>query len=72
MGKNKVVYAGTTLIDLTADTVTADTLLSGTTAHDKAGESITGTVAFVTYYTGSNDPSSSLGTTGDIYLKITS
>lgn len=30
------------LIDLTADTVTADALLSGTTAHDKAGNAITG------------------------------
>lgn len=32
-----------TLIDLTADTVTPETLLSGYTAHDKSGSIITGT-----------------------------
>lgn len=41
--KNKVVYNGTTLIDLTADTVTPDTLMQGYTAHDKSGALITGT-----------------------------
>ena len=40
---NKVVYGGTVLIDLTGDTVTADKVLSGYTAHDKSGETITGT-----------------------------
>lgn len=40
---NKVVYAGDTLIDLTADTVSADKLTSGITAHDKSGAVITGT-----------------------------
>lgn len=34
-----------TLIDLTADTVTADKLLKGYTAHDASGASITGTAA---------------------------
>lgn len=43
---NKVVYGGTTLIDLTADTVTADKLLEGFTAHDKSGEIITGNCTF--------------------------
>lgn len=41
--KNKVVYGNQTLIDLTSDTVSADKLLSGYTAHDKSGASITGT-----------------------------
>ena len=41
---NKVVFAGNTLIDLSADTVTSDTLLVGTIAHDKNGKIITGTV----------------------------
>ena len=41
--KNKVIYGGTVLIDLTADTVTADKLAEGVTAHDKSGEIITGT-----------------------------
>ena len=40
---NKVVYGGTVLIDLTGDTVTADKILTGYTAHDKSGETITGT-----------------------------
>lgn len=41
--KNKVIYGGTVLIDLTSDTVTADKLAEGITAHDKSGEIITGT-----------------------------
>lgn len=43
MGVNKVMYGSETLIDLTEDTVTADKLLSGYTAHNAAGELITGT-----------------------------
>ena len=43
---SKVVYGGKTLIDLTADTVTADKLLSTYTAHDKSGAVITGTCTF--------------------------
>lgn len=43
MANNKVIYDGTTLIDLTSDTVTPDTLLTGATAHDASGAQITGT-----------------------------
>lgn len=43
MGINKVQYGNTTLIDLTADTVTADKLMQGYTAHDRTGAVITGT-----------------------------
>lgn len=43
---SKVVYGGKTLIDLTADTVIADKMLSGYTAHDKSGATITGTCTF--------------------------
>ena len=43
MAINKVIYDGKTLVDLTADTVTADKILKGYTAHDKAGDAITGT-----------------------------
>lgn len=39
MAINKVIYGGETLIDLTGDTVTADKILSGFTAHDKGGGS---------------------------------
>lgn len=43
---SKVVYGGKTLIDLTADTVTADKILKGATAHDKSGAPITGTCTY--------------------------
>ena len=39
---NKVVYGGTTLIDLTNDTVTAENLMEGYTAHDASGALIIG------------------------------
>ena len=44
MAVNKVVYGTTVLVDLTEDTVTADKLLKGATAHDAAGEPVTGTL----------------------------
>lgn len=40
---NKIVYGDTVLIDLTADTVTADKILASYTAHDASGAIITGT-----------------------------
>ncbi len=40
---NKVVYGSKTLIDLTADTVTPETLAKDATAHDKTGALIVGT-----------------------------
>lgn len=43
---SKVIYNGQTLIDLTGDDVTASSLLSGITAHDKSGAAITGTCTF--------------------------
>ena len=43
---SKVVYGGKTLIDLTADTVTADKVLSGYTTHGKDGAAITGTCTY--------------------------
>lgn len=43
---NKIVYGGKTLIDLTADTISADKLLKDFTAHDKSGVTITGTCTF--------------------------
>ena len=42
MAVNKVEYGDTTLIDLTSDTVTKETLLIGATAHTASGESISG------------------------------
>ena len=46
MAINKVIYGGNTLIDLTGDTITADKLAKGVTAHDKSGAVITGTNTF--------------------------
>ncbi len=43
MATSKVMINGTVEIDLTADTVTADTLAEGVTAHNSAGEVVTGT-----------------------------
>lgn len=47
MANSKVVLSnGTVLIDLTADTVAADKLLEGYTAHGANGEPVTGTCTF--------------------------
>ena len=46
MAYNKIVYGGNVLIDLTGDTVQADKLLSGYTAHDKDGEEVVGTCTY--------------------------
>lgn len=45
---NKAVINGTTYIDLSSDTVSATNMLSGITAHDKNGASITGSIADMT------------------------
>lgn len=42
MAVNKVALNGEIKLDLTADTVTPETLLKGATAHNAAGELITG------------------------------
>lgn len=44
MGTAKVDYFGQTLIDLTNDTITPETLLKGITAHDANGDPIVGTL----------------------------
>lgn len=44
---SKVVLSnGTTLIDLTGDTASADKVLSGSTFHDKSGAPVTGTCTY--------------------------
>lgn len=55
MAINKVEYGGNTLIDLTSDSVTPETLISGVTAHDASGKKINGTF----------DPDKYLEKTGD-------
>ncbi len=44
MAANKVIVNNQTILDLTADTVTAATLKKGVTAHDASGAQITGTM----------------------------
>lgn len=42
MEKNKIIYGGKVLLDLTNDTVSSNTLGFEITAHDKSGRIITG------------------------------
>ena len=49
MAVNKVEVNGETKLDLTQDTVAPENLLSGATAHNAAGERISGAVAPVQY-----------------------
>lgn len=49
MAVNKVEINGEVKLDLTQDTVTPENLLSGATAHNAAGERISGAVAPVRY-----------------------
>lgn len=44
MGYNKVIVNGVTKVDLTSDTVSSDTMLESTTAHNAAGDLVTGTI----------------------------
>lgn len=50
-----------------ANSIAGD-ISAGKTAYVN-GAKLTGTLTFVTYYTGSSAPSSSLGSDGDIYFK---
>lgn len=43
-GVSKVVYGSRTLVDLTSDTVSADKMASGATAHAANGDQVTGTI----------------------------
>nr|DAJ94249.1 MAG TPA: tail protein [Caudoviricetes sp.] len=46
MGKNKIIYGGNVLIDLTVDTVTKENVLVGYKFHGPDGEEYTGTCKF--------------------------
>lgn len=46
MANSKIIFAGRVLIDLTGDTVTADKVLKGYTAHGADGEPVTGTCPY--------------------------
>ena len=70
MGISKVDFGKTTLIDLTGDSVNSASLLRGKTAHNAAGEQVVGEVDLINVYTGSGEPSTDLGSDGDIYLDM--
>lgn len=69
MANNKIVYGDQTLIDLTSDTVTPETLAMGETAHSASGAQIVGTMSPSggTHITPSNSPPVAL-TSGDSYI----
>lgn len=74
MAKNKIVYGGTVLLDLSTDTVSSsDHIMSGYVGHLRDGTQVTGTgqgggSASQTIYCGESAPSSSTGSNGDIYI----
>lgn len=55
MGVNKVIYNGSTLVDLTDLTVSPAALLSGFTARNAAGNKITGTAAVSSTHDGAGN-----------------
>lgn len=65
MAIKKVVYAGETLIDLTADTVTPETLGAGVKAYNAAGVLVTGTAEI-----SGTDPNSAKTPTGRGIKKV--
>lgn len=63
---SKVTYNGNTLIDLTDDSVTPQTLAFGVTAHSASGNQITGTAYKNTYYVAGTQSQSTNSWTGTI------
>lgn len=69
MAVNKVEFGNTTIIDISDTTAVASNVESGTYFYTNDGIRRQGSLEFVTYYTGTSAPSSSLGQDGDIYLQ---
>lgn len=70
MAVNKVIFEGTTLIDITDSTVTAGDLRTGSVAYDKAGNRIVGETDWdMTVQSGTVSKIS--GTTDDYLLTMT-
>lgn len=65
MGVSRVDFDGETLIDLTGDTVTPQSLLSGYSAHNKAGELIEGLAVIPTKVSELKNDSKFITETGD-------
>lgn len=71
MAANKVVYGTLVLMDLTSDTVTAEQMPQGCTAHDKSGAKITGTLPFTAKGKDRNIVSDAvLSTDSDVVLSV--
>lgn len=74
----KYITGTQTIKAVTVSGLSAENIVSGVTVKigdandDDRIASVTGSLVIQTYYTGSSDPSSSLGTDGDIYLKVVS
>lgn len=66
MAVSKVVLGDETLIDLTSDTVSEDTLLKGATAHAANGELVEGKVSVQLIFTGTTDEINALIDAGSI------
>ena len=69
MAKNKVVFNGQTIIDLTDTTATASDVANAKWFYTNAGVKTQGSLTFSTIRTGSSAPSSSLGSDGDVYIQ---
>lgn len=65
MGVSRVDFDGETLVDLTGDTVTPQSLLSGYSAHNKAGELIEGLAVIPTKVSELKNDSKFITETGD-------
>ena len=66
---NQTIASGTYLTGTQTIAGDAD-LVAGNIKNGVSIFGVTGNLAFITYYTGSATPSSSLGSDGDIYLKV--
>ena len=56
--------------DVTGVTASAGDVVSGKTIVDSTGATVNGSLVINKYYTGSSNPSASLGNNGDLYLKV--
>ena len=68
MAVNKVIYDNVPIMDITDSTVTADTLAKGSTAYNKSGEKITGTMELILSATDDGQGNVTLVTNGDITI----